>query len=86
LKTFEIAVIEGDGIGPEVTRGAQAAAEAAVGLDDANLHWTNYPWGTDYYFQQGRMAPGRFSRSVGAARCHSAGGGRSSAGAGSQSR
>jgi len=60
LKTFEIAVIEGDGIGPEVTRAAQAAAEAAVGRCDVALHWTNYPWGTDYYFQHGRMAPDDF--------------------------
>jgi tartrate dehydrogenase/decarboxylase/D-malate dehydrogenase len=57
LKTFDIAVIEGDGIGPEVTRAAIAAADAAAPLSDAAFTWTKYPWGTDYYFEHGRMAP-----------------------------
>jgi tartrate dehydrogenase/decarboxylase/D-malate dehydrogenase len=60
LKTFNIAVIEGDGIGPEVTREAIAAADAAAPLSEASFAWTRYPWGTDYYFQQGRMAPENF--------------------------
>lgn len=57
MKTFNIAVIEGDGIGPEVTREAMAAAEAAGALCGAEFRWTKYPWGTDYYFEHGRMAP-----------------------------
>jgi tartrate dehydrogenase/decarboxylase/D-malate dehydrogenase len=57
LKTFDIAVIEGDGIGPEVTHSAMAAADAAAPLSDTSFRWTKYPWGTDYYFQKGRMAP-----------------------------
>jgi tartrate dehydrogenase/decarboxylase/D-malate dehydrogenase len=57
LKTCNIAVIEGDGIGPEVTREAIAAADAAGGLSGAEFRWTKYPWGTDYYFEHGRMAP-----------------------------
>ncbi len=57
MKTCNIAVIEGDGIGPEVTREAIAAAEAAGGLSGAEFRWTKYPWGTDYYFEHGRMAP-----------------------------
>ncbi|HEY3968623.1 MAG TPA: 3-isopropylmalate dehydrogenase [Planctomycetaceae bacterium] len=57
MKTCNIAVIEGDGIGPEVTREAIAAADAAGGLSGAEFRWTKYPWGTDYYFEHGRMAP-----------------------------
>jgi tartrate dehydrogenase/decarboxylase/D-malate dehydrogenase len=57
LKQFNIAVIEGDGIGPEVTRAAIAATDAAASLSDASFTWTRYPWGTDYYFEHGRMAP-----------------------------
>ena len=57
METFDIAVIEGDGIGPEVTREAMAAADAAGPLSGAELRWTKYPWGTDFYFQHGRMAP-----------------------------
>ena len=55
--SFRIAVIEGDGIGPEVTREAIRATEAAAGLDDASFEWTSFPWGTDYYFEHGCMAP-----------------------------
>jgi tartrate dehydrogenase/decarboxylase/D-malate dehydrogenase len=57
LKNFDIAVIEGDGIGPEVTRAAIAAADSAAPLSDASFQWTRYPWGSDYYFAHGRMAP-----------------------------
>ncbi len=54
---FRIAVIEGDGIGPEVTREAIRAVEAAAPRDAATFEWVRFPWGTDYYFQHGRMAP-----------------------------
>ena len=57
VKTFRIAVIEGDGIGPEVTRAAIAAADKAAGLSQAAFQWTKFPWGTDYYFAHGCMAP-----------------------------
>ncbi len=53
---LNIAVIEGDGIGPEVTQAAMAAADAAAPRSQARFAWTRYPWGTDYYFQHGRMA------------------------------
>lgn len=55
--TFSIAVIPGDGIGVEVTEAAMAAVEAAAPLSDAVCEWTPYPWGTDWYFEHGRMAP-----------------------------
>src|SRR5579864_4777977 len=59
-RIFQIAVIEGDGIGPEVTREAIRAAEAAGLRCDATFVWTRYPWGTDYYREHGRMAPADF--------------------------
>ena len=59
-RTFDIAVIEGDGVGPEVTREAIRAVEAAAGLSDAAFHWTRYPWGTDYYREHGQMAADDF--------------------------
>ena len=64
MKTFNIAVIEGDGIGPEVTREAIAAADAAAARSEASFTWTRYPWGTDYYFQHGRMAPENYLESL----------------------
>lgn len=56
-RMYRIAVIEGDGIGPEVTQAAMRAAEAAVSRSDARFEWTKFPWGTEYYFEHGRMAP-----------------------------
>lgn len=59
-RTFQIAVIEGDGIGPEVTREAIRAAEAAGQLSDAVFEWRQFDWGTDYYLEHGRMAADDF--------------------------
>ena len=56
-KTFRIAVIAGDGIGPEVICEAIRVADVAAPKSDARCEWTHFPWGTDYYFQNGRMAP-----------------------------
>jgi tartrate dehydrogenase/decarboxylase/D-malate dehydrogenase len=53
-----IAVIGGDGIGPEVIDQAIRAAEAAVRkLDKTELSWNKLPWSTAYYKQHGRMMP-----------------------------
>ncbi len=57
MRTHRIAVIAGDGIGPEVTVGAQTIAEKAAAIEQVRLEWTAFPWGTDYFFQHGRMAP-----------------------------
>lgn len=59
-KRFNIAVIEGDGIGPEVTRAAIAAVDAAAPLSEAAFDWTPYPWGSDFYFEHGQMADDDF--------------------------
>ncbi len=56
-RSLNIAVIEGDGIGPEVTQQAIRAVEAAAPLSDVEFRWAHYPWGTDFYLEQGRMAP-----------------------------
>jgi tartrate dehydrogenase/decarboxylase / D-malate dehydrogenase len=63
-RTFQIAVIEGDGIGPEVTAEAIRAADAAASRENAAFQWTRYPWGTDYYLAHGRMAPPDFLDSL----------------------
>jgi len=48
-----IAVIAGDGAGPEVVAEARKAIDA-LGLD---LAWTDLPWGTDHYHAHGAMMP-----------------------------
>jgi tartrate dehydrogenase/decarboxylase / D-malate dehydrogenase len=58
MAVFRIAVIGGDGIGPEVVDQAVRAAEVAVGkLDGAELKWNRLPWSTAFYKKTGRMLP-----------------------------
>jgi tartrate dehydrogenase/decarboxylase/D-malate dehydrogenase len=49
--THRVAVLPGDGVGPEVIAEARKAVDA-LGLDVA---WTELPWGSAYYHQHGRM-------------------------------
>jgi len=58
MAVYRIAVIGGDGIGPEVIEQAVRVAEAAAQKHDgAKLEWNRLPWGTAYYKQHGRMLP-----------------------------
>jgi tartrate dehydrogenase/decarboxylase/D-malate dehydrogenase len=58
MAVHRIAVIGGDGIGPEVIGQAVRVAEAAArSHDGAELQWTRLPWSTAYYKQHGRMLP-----------------------------
>ena len=53
--SFRIAVIPGDGIGREVIPAGLAAIEAAARGTDLTLSLTEFPWGCDFYTQNGRM-------------------------------
>ncbi|MBY0461168.1 MAG: tartrate dehydrogenase [Gemmataceae bacterium] len=58
MAVHQIAVIGGDGIGPEVIDQAVRVAETAARKHDAaELRWTRLPWSTAYYKQHGRMLP-----------------------------
>jgi tartrate dehydrogenase/decarboxylase / D-malate dehydrogenase len=53
-----IAVIPGDGVGPEVIRESRKLLDVIVSRDDAvELEFGEFPWGTDYYLSSGRMMP-----------------------------
>ena len=53
-----VAVIGGDGIGPEVVRSGMRVMEAAAEADDSlELSFTEFPWGCEYYLEHGRMMP-----------------------------
>jgi tartrate dehydrogenase/decarboxylase / D-malate dehydrogenase len=58
MNNYRIAVIQGDGIGNEVVPAAIRALEAAGKRSQVQLAWTHFPWGSDYYFEHGRMMPG----------------------------
>src|SRR5260370_42230204 len=57
MAAFRIAVIGGDGIGPEVVDQAIRVADAALRSDGARLEWNRLPWATAYYQQTSRMLP-----------------------------
>jgi len=52
-----IAVIGGDGIGPEVIDQAVRVADAALRRDGAAVEWNKLPWSGAYYQQTGRIMP-----------------------------
>ena len=53
-----VAVIGGDGIGPEVVRAGMRVMEAAAGSDPSlELSFTEFPWSCEYYLEHGRMMP-----------------------------
>jgi tartrate dehydrogenase/decarboxylase/D-malate dehydrogenase len=57
MSSFRIAVIGGDGIGPEVIDQAIRVADAAVRHDGASITWNRLPWNTQHYKKHGRMMP-----------------------------
>ena len=58
MAVHRVAVIGGDGIGPEVIDQAIRAAEAAARkFDKTGFTWNKLPWSSAYYKQHGRMMP-----------------------------
>ena len=57
MATFRIAVIGGDGIGPEVIDEAVRVLERAAKLQDARLDWNHLPWSSKVYLQTGERVP-----------------------------
>src|SRR5260370_15956791 len=57
MATGRIAVIGGDGIGPEVIDQAIRVADAAARKEGSKLEWNRLPWSSAYYKQNGRMMP-----------------------------
>ena len=51
-----VAVIGGDGIGPEVVRAGMRVMEATAD-DSLELSFTEFEWGCEYYLEHGRMMP-----------------------------
>jgi len=57
LKSYKIAVIEGDGIGREVVPEGIRVLEAAARRFDLSLSWQNFDWSCETYLRTGRMMP-----------------------------
>ena len=58
MKIYKIAVIAGDGIGPEVIAEGVKVLQAVAKLDGSfQFDFTHFPWGCDYYLKTGKMMP-----------------------------
>lgn len=57
MNKYRIAIIPGDGIGPEVVEEATKCLNAAAGKYSISLEFQSYPWGTNYYLKTGTMMP-----------------------------
>lgn len=56
MQTYKIAVVAGDGIGPEVIAEGVKVLNAVAALDGSfRFDFTHYPWGCEYYQQTGKM-------------------------------
>lgn len=57
MKSYEIAVIPGDGVGDDVTRATLVVLKAAAGQFGFGLTFSQYDWGCEYYLEHGQMMP-----------------------------
>jgi tartrate dehydrogenase/decarboxylase/D-malate dehydrogenase len=57
MAAFRVAVIGGDGIGPEVIDQAIRVADAARHIDRASIEWSSLPWSSMHYKKVGWMMP-----------------------------
>jgi tartrate dehydrogenase/decarboxylase/D-malate dehydrogenase len=58
MKIFKIAVIPGDGIGPEVIREGVRVMDKIAEVDGTfSFEYKWFPWGCDYYLETGHMMP-----------------------------
>jgi tartrate dehydrogenase/decarboxylase/D-malate dehydrogenase len=57
MAAFRVAVLGGDGIGPEVIDQAVRVADAAARLDSAAVEWDRLPWSGAWYLKTGEMMP-----------------------------
>ena len=56
MKIYKMAVIAGDGIGPEVLREGIKVLDTVAEKDGGfRFEWTYFPWGCEYYLKHGRM-------------------------------
>src|SRR5918994_5000675 len=57
MKTYDIALIPGDGIGKDVTGAAWQVMQAAAKWGGFALDGTRFPWSCAYYLETGAMMP-----------------------------
>jgi len=54
---YNIALIPGDGIGPEIIREGKKVIDAASYRYGIKINWTEYPFGAEHYLKTGELLP-----------------------------
>jgi len=54
---YNIALIPGDGIGPEIIREGKKVIEVASKIYGIKINWTEYPFGAEHYLKNGELLP-----------------------------
>jgi 3-isopropylmalate dehydrogenase len=54
---YNLALIPGDGIGPEIIREGKKVIEAASKIYGIEINWIEYPFGAEYYLKTGELLP-----------------------------
>lgn len=57
MKTYRVAVLPGDGIGPEVTREAVQVLDTVAGVADLRIDSTDFPHGAEHFLKTGETFP-----------------------------
>ena len=58
MASYKLALIPGDGVGPEVIQEARKVLGAlAAGTGSLSFEYSHYPWGSNYYRETGQMMP-----------------------------
>ena len=57
MRAHRIAVVAGDGVGPEVMESARRVLERAGRLWGVELGWAEFGWGCEWYRRHGQMMP-----------------------------
>ena len=58
MNTYRVAVVAGDGIGPEVIDECRKVLNRVAELDGGfQFEFDEYPWGCEYYLEHGEMMP-----------------------------
>ena len=58
MAIYKVALVPGDGVGPEVMAEAGKVLDALAASDGSvSFQYTHFPWGSNYYRETGRMMP-----------------------------
>ncbi|MCJ7790455.1 MAG: isocitrate/isopropylmalate family dehydrogenase, partial [Candidatus Atribacteria bacterium] len=57
MEMYNLALIPGDGIGPEIIREGKKVIEAASKIYGIEINWIEYPFGAEHYLKTGELLP-----------------------------